>query len=113
MEVKILSNNFLTGLGGDAWNLKYKEVQGYEYESSDIHNYYLRVWLQFGIIGILSIIFILLYILKINNEEKVGIKYGIIVLLLHSGMEVNLSYFSIKLILFIFISTKSRKSSGK
>ena len=102
--VKILSNNFLTGLGGDAWNLKYKEVQGYEYESSDIHNYYLRVWLQFGIIGILSIIFILLYILKINNEEKVGIKYGIIVLLLHSGMEVDLSYFSIKLILFILIA---------
>ena len=46
--LKLISNNFFTGIGGKGWQFKYGEVQQYGYVSNDVHSYYIQIMLEFG-----------------------------------------------------------------
>ena len=99
--LKIISQNFLTGIGGEGWQYKYEEVQEYDYTTKDTHSYFIQVWLEFGLLGILSLIGIV-YIVIIQKEEKYkGLKFAILALLLHCIIDSDMYFFNMKLLLFM------------
>ncbi len=105
--LKLISNNFLTGIGGDCWSLKYKDVQQYGYTSNDAHCYLIQIWLEFGILGLISIFGIIILVInsrKIDKEviEKYrGIQFALIALFIHSLLDIDMSLWYIQVIFFI------------
>ncbi len=105
--LKLISQNFITGIGGGGWFNKYGEVQEREYIAIDPHNYYLQIWIEFGIIGFISIIAItyLVFSFKYKEEEQKsiyrGFKFAIFALLLRSMLDLDMYFLSIRLIFFL------------
>lgn len=116
--IDIIKDNWLIGAGGNAWRMLYGQNQDYLYYAKEGHSYILEVWMSFGILGILSYIFIisitlknsidLLKKLKENNKElyiiNLSIIIGIFLIIIHSIMDFDMSYLIIQMILYIFIA---------
>lgn len=99
--LKIISQNWITGIGGEGWQYKYEEVQDYGYTSNDTHSYFIQIWIEFGIIGIASFIGIVILIITQKDEKNKGIKFAILALLLHSLIDSDMYFDNMKLILFL------------
>lgn len=97
--LKLISHNFLTGIGGNCWQFKYGEVQEYGYTTNDAHSYYVQVWLEFGILGLVAVIGIIYCIIR--NKKDLGIKIGILAILLHSMMDSDMYFTIIKMLIFV------------
>ena len=117
--LKLISRNFLTGIGGDGWDFKYGEVQEYGYVSSNPHSYYIEIWLSYGLLGLISILGILWCIIKPNyknNSDKIiyqGLQFGLFAILLHTAIDADMNTIIMQFILFMSIgifSTSSKKS---
>lgn len=102
--LKIAKENILTGIGGNGWRYKYKEVQTYNYEVNDIHSYPAKIILEFGLVGILAYIGILIILgSKINkkqNQNIVSIILAITVILVHSTIDVDMEFGYVMLYVF-------------
>lgn len=116
---KLISDNFLTGIGGEGWQFKYGEVQEYGYISNDTHSFYTQVWLEYGILGIVSILIIIVIIIKIKSKDDSknikykGIRFGILALLLHVTMDSDMYFLYTKLILFVCLGVISTLNEAK
>lgn len=109
--LKLISKNFLTGIGGGNWQYKYKEVQKYGYITNDVHSYYIQVWIEFGILGLIAILGITVCLVK--NKKDVGIKIGILAILIHSAMDTDMYFMFMKIILFISLGILADFSNQK
>lgn len=97
------------GLVGGGWKYKQLEVQSYCYFSSDVHSYPLQIFMENGILAIIAFIGIITYIIfisskaikKRNDIYFLSIICGIIVLLVHSMIDFDLSFMYNLVILFI------------
>ncbi|MHB8171589.1 MAG: O-antigen ligase family protein [Thermincolia bacterium] len=49
--VKIINDNFIVGTGGGGWSSIYRKYQSYYYSTSQVHNHFLQVWVEAGLIG--------------------------------------------------------------
>ena len=108
--LKLISQNFLTGIGGGGWQYKYHEVQEYEYTSNDPHSYVVQVWLEFGIIGIISLVGIVIEIVIHKENKNLGIKFAILTILAHSIIDLDMYYIYIKLLLFLGVAILSSRN---
>lgn len=104
---KLIEMNPWTGIGGKGWVHEYEKVKSETYFSREVHSFPIQIWLEFGIIAILSYAFINLFVLKysfanIKNLKMVYMSLGAIVL--HSVIDFDLSFFNMFLYMFIFLS---------
>jgi len=109
---KIISKNFVTGYGGNAWQYQYKEVQEYGYETNDPHSYITQIWIEFGIVGIFSFIGIISIIIT-QKENNMGIKFAIIALVLHCIIDSDMYFMYMRVILFLSLGMLSRMPKEK
>ncbi len=48
---KMIKDRPWVGLGGGGWEAAYKKYQGYNYNSTQVHNDWLQIWLEVGTVG--------------------------------------------------------------
>ncbi len=88
--IKLWNESKMFGLGGEAFRIKHKEVQTTAYSTTEVHNSYLQILVESGIIGFVSISIIVILICKIKTEYI--IKLIIIIFIFHSLVDLNFSY---------------------
>lgn len=107
----MLKDHWLFGAGGNAWFAMYKQYQSYNYGSTEVHSFPLQLWLETGLIGILTFILliaalIILYFKNRKSEKGITITLilmPVIMLFAHSTLDFNFSYFSLPVIAFSII----------
>ena len=113
----IIKDNWLIGAGGNAWRMLYGQNQDYLYYAKESHSYILEVWMSFGLLGIISYLFIIAIIIKSgielinkNKENKkeykmyLSILIGMSIIIIHSIMDFDMSYLIIKMIFYMFLA---------
>ena len=84
------STNFLIGTGGEGFSHLYKTVQEVNYNSTEVHNSFLQIFVESGVIGFLCItVVITLVLFKGKNNIY---KLALFTLVLHSIVDLNFSY---------------------
>lgn len=117
--LRLISDNWLTGRGGGAWDSLYQIVQDEFYMARFTHNHYLQVFVESGILGFISflglIILSLLFMVKAllrtkETAEKLlisGILSGLLLLAAHSAIDFNLTFVSLSLLLWVLIAASA------
>lgn len=116
--IKLAKENFWFGAGGNAWEYIYGTVQNYDYYATQSHCFYTQVILEHGFIAGISIfgiivcmiIYSIKYLKKQNDAQYVMILCAIGILILHSAMDFDMSFFYIKIIAFALIGILSSYS---
>ena len=83
-------STFIFGTGGEGFKNLYKEVQILKYTSTEVHNTYLQIFVESGIIGFLCIIGIV--ILSLKNSKNNIVKLVYIMFLVYSIFDISFSY---------------------
>ncbi len=91
--------NFIFGVGGEGFKNLYKQFRTYEYNSTEVHNVYIQIFVESGIIGFLA--FIILNILFLKKSSN---KLLTIIFLLHFIFELDFSYIFIMAFYIIIMS---------
>lgn len=101
--IKVIKDYPLLGIGGGGWAAIYNKYQSYAYFTTKTHNQLLQVWVEAGLPGLLSYLFlwgtpiILFFRLRkfqVNPEQhlmNVTLFLSIVIILLHSLIDFNLS----------------------
>jgi tetratricopeptide (TPR) repeat protein len=111
--IEIIKGNWLTGLGGGAWESLYQSVQQKLYIANETHNHYLNVFIEAGIIGISA--FVVLIVKSIINyfraykrtvdkslkTQHAGLLCAFLCLVLHSAIDFDLSFVSMYLLFWV------------
>lgn len=85
----------LVGQGGRAWALNYEAVKSYDYHSLEVHNAYLDILIETGLVGLtitLVLFGLLAKRLMSHKREKIMHVLPVLLILCHSVMDFNLSY---------------------
>lgn len=110
--LKLLAGNWLLGLGGGGWKALYQSVQDYFYTAVFVHNNYLQVFVESGILGFLSYIGLVVagvisavysYVKAADKVMKIyagGLLCGLLALVVHSSFDFDLSFVSMALLLW-------------
>ena len=122
---KIVKKHGLLGAGGNTWRTLYGQEQDYLYYAKEAHCYLLEIWMSFGIIGILSYLFVLAITMKNSIEwvkkskedrascrNKLATIIGISIIILHSFMDFDMSYLIIEMVIFAFIAIANNDDIG-
>ena len=120
-SIKVIKDYLLFGAGGGGWNTLYKIYQSYGYYTTQAHNYYLQLWIEIGLVGLLLFIaFILLItyftIKKYRQSEEnhkimiVGVYLAVLSILVHAFMDFNLSLSALTFILWSLLGTLSNEN---
>lgn len=111
--LNIIQQKGLIGAGGNTWRILYGQVQDYLYYAKESHCYLLEVWMSFGVIGIISFIGILILIFKNmihSQKENLAISIGLSVIIIHSIMDFDMSYYIIEIMFYLFMSILFREN---
>lgn len=81
-----------TGLGGKAWRIFMYRIQSSPYLTSEVHNSYLDVWIEMGLLGLLFILFLLIRTGWQLFKERSFALPAFVFLLLHGFFEFTFSY---------------------
>lgn len=72
--MKIAKDNLLFGVGGNGWEYTYGRVQSYGYSTTQSHCFYTQILIENGILGGISILGIIMYIIiysiKFIKQQK-------------------------------------------
>lgn len=110
--IRLVKNRFLLGIGGEGWSTAYRSVQSYSYWSSQVHNHYLQMYVEVGLLGLILFIgFLLTLVYKYfkyrKNEEDINnrtlvdtLAISIGTILVHAAMDFDLSYVGLMAILW-------------
>jgi tetratricopeptide (TPR) repeat protein len=99
----------IIGLGGETWASIYKSYQQFPYISNKVHNGYLEMLVDTGLIGFVSFISIFLYFYwqifkKYKQNEENTLQIAVIIsssaIIIHSYVDFNFSYSFVWLTLF-------------
>ena len=99
--------NKIIGVGGEGFKHLYSSVQEREYSSTEVHSSYIQILVESGVLGficIISIIALALFKFK-NNEEKIAL----IILLIHSIVDLDFSYMIILAIFAVLLGICNKK----
>lgn len=111
--LKLSRENILIGIGGDAWQYKYIDVQEYNYVVNEIHSYPFKVILEFGITGILAylgiVIILIKELIKCDNIRINSIVVALLMIMIHSVIDIDLEYTHILLYCFILFGILSSR----
>ncbi|MCL4462925.1 MAG: O-antigen ligase family protein [Firmicutes bacterium] len=108
---EIIKDHPWRGLGGHAWSSIYFKYQSADYSTTEVHNHFLQVWIETGIIGFLLFLAIWLGLIfttyrlykQAPIEQKVlvaAIVSGVLAVVTHSLYDFNLSLGAIGIFLF-------------
>ncbi|AEE91909.1 O-antigen polymerase [Tepidanaerobacter acetatoxydans Re1] len=101
--LKIIKDHPVLGTGGGGWKSIYQAYQSYRYFTTEVHNFFLQLWVETGTIGILALAALLLCtaasvytVYKVDGQAPLktitwGAFAGAAALLGHSAMDFNLS----------------------
>ena len=106
-SLEIIKDKWLFGGGGNTWRYSYGQVQDYLYYAKECHSYILEIMMSFGVLGILSYIFIIAISIKNGSKQKntmLSILVGISIIALHSTMDFDMSYLIIEMVFYMFIA---------
>lgn len=115
--MKIFKDYPFVGAGGGAWKNLYRKYQSYPYNTTEVHNFYVQYAVEVGILGlaVLSIILIQLFIgfiKSIKNKSDYLLVYcAVLLLLIHSFIDFNLSLPAVAFILWILIGILNNDSN--
>ena len=118
-SLKIIKDNWIWGLGANAWNYSYIEIQSYNYSAVEVHSYILQLILEYGFIALISFIIIMIiifinFIKSIKNRKNFVIYLAIFLLIAHSAVDFDMSFFYIMVICITLMGlTASKKSESK
>lgn len=111
---KVILKHPILGQGGNAWDYAQLKVQEYKYYAKEVHSYPIEIWMEFGIVGFLSLILIIFYVIKsIKDENKKDFCIVILLLLLHSFFDFGMSFFIIQLIFFVLLACISTEEKNE
>ena len=104
--IKLANQNWLTGIGGNGWEEAYKSVQSYNYDARESHCYITQLWIENGIIAVIAFVGILVITIKTILKNKKNqycniIFLSILMIVLHSFIDFDMSFFCIKIIVFM------------
>lgn len=114
--LKLISGNWLFGLGGGGWESLYQSVQDTLYTARAAHNQYFQVFVESGILGFISFISIILLsfyyglqsLIKTKDiSQKIflaGLLCGFFSLITHSSFDFDLTYPSVAMLLWVLIT---------
>lgn len=109
--VQLIKENGFCGIGGDCWKYRYTEHQDYSFISTEVHSYPLQVFLEFGILGIVAYIGIIVFIIKktaqfnLNKEKsRIGITCALVCMVLHSCFDYDMSFMYVATMFFSLIA---------
>ena len=122
---KIIKDHWLFGAGGNTWRTLYGQKQDYLYYAKEAHCYILEVWMSFGILGIMSFIFIIAIfiqngyeLLKKNKDNKeiyrnlFSIIIGISIIIIHSLMDFDMSFLIIEMMFYMILAIISKEDKN-
>lgn len=108
--IRLSKDNWLTGIGGDGWKYKYKEIQSYNYTANMLHSYTAKILLEFGILGIIAylgicvlLIEIFIKIIKRENTEQLSILFSLLAIWIHSMIDIDMEFVMIMLYEFALL----------
>jgi len=101
--------NFIFGLGGNAFRTMYETVQEIEYISLETHSAIVQIFLESGIVGILSFLGMVIYILKKAKNDNVKLAFFTIFVFL--CFDVFLTYTFMLYLFIIIVSLLNVKTS--
>lgn len=110
--LKIVKDHPLLGTGGRGWTALYRQYQGYNYATTEVHNQFLQVWVESGTLGFIA--FLSIWVAAIitavhclkrvtENEDKLliwTILCAALALGMHSLLDFNLSIPAIAVLLW-------------
>ena len=108
--IKILKRtgkNMLIGVGGEGFNNTYQLVQEQSYTSTEVHNSFVQILVESGIIGFICIISVIIYYL-VNYKNNIY-KYLFLLLIIHSIFDLNFSYMIGLVIFAILLGINEKK----
>lgn len=110
--LKIIKDYPILGTGGGGWEAIYRAYQSYEYYTTEVHNFFLELWVETGTVGLLTLAALCITALMTVHKTMVsdiditakvltwGTLSGLVALLGHSGMDFNLSLGAVALYLW-------------
>lgn len=100
--------NFTIGIGGEGFRNEYKYYKNIDYFSTEVHNIYIQMLLESGIVGLICFIYLIIYTLK---KYKVNYKMiTFIIVMLHGLFDLDFSYMIILSILGIILGLLDEKN---
>lgn len=121
---KLIAANWLTGLGGGGWQTSHQSIQNIFYNVTFVHNNYLQIFVEAGILGFLSYVMLMLVSFlklllgfiktadKIHKATISGILCSFAALAIHSSFDFDLSYASLVLLLWIMFTVAAVKTEN-
>lgn len=112
---KLINQNMILGIGADGWKDRQKEVQDYSNFTNEIHSYVLEIFSEFGIVGFIALIGIIVEIAKkILSKNKIdenqfALLLSICILLIHSFIDFDMSFMYILVVFFILLAINDFK----
>ncbi len=109
---KILTKSPLTfvfGTGGEGFKNLYKSVQTLKYASTEVHNTYLQIFVESGIIGFSCILGIIIFSLKNSKNNLIKLVY--IMFLVYGIFDISFSYMLSIVIFAILIGILDKKNN--
>lgn len=110
--LKLITSNWLVGLGGGGWKAMYQSVQNYSYTAAFVHNHYFQVFVENGILGFISFISLIVVSLVgciykyVKNKDTLtrtctaGLFCALVSLAGHAAGDFDLSFVSLMLLLW-------------
>ena len=103
--------NFIVGCGGETFKNMYNGFKTEKYTSTEVHNSYIQIFCESGVLGFLSIITLVFTI--IFGTKKSYVKIGVLALLLHSVFDLNFSYMIILALISVLLGCLEYKENEK
>lgn len=122
--LKLAKENVILGSGGDGWATNYKTIQSYPYWSKHVHNHFLQLLVEVGLLGLVLFFGFLLSILyayikyKREKEKANGILadtllIGALSILGHAMIDFDLSLVAVSITLWTLFGLLSSMISNR
>ena len=98
--------NRIIGCGGEGFKNTYQLVQTENYTSTEVHNSFVQILVESGVIGFAIIIFVIIYYLV--KYKTNAYKFSLLVLVIHSIFDLDFSYMIILAILAILLGINQK-----
>lgn len=109
--IKQSLKNFICGLGGEGFKNTYHIVKSNNYSSTEVHNVYLQIFVESGVIGFL--LFITLVIVSLKKSKFDIIKLLLIIFYITAIFDLNFSYMFVMAIFAMLLALLNSKDSSK